>query len=1713
MKKLLAAVLVMLMVISVIPMSAMAASVEVDLSKSSTDYYSIVEKNDYVLASGATETELVLNNAEGTHRNVVRAVEVDLTNPNISVMPTYKNISEDIDLNDEANWSTQIMSEQVKHLEDDLGLNVVSAMNVSLSFAFDHPFGLLIYKGKVLYDDRDAINEETGAPLYSAVGSDGRPTNAILVIKKDGTAEFRDLHAELTGDEWMAQIVCMGWLVKDGVSLYTTEDHTTANQLAPRSVIGIKADGSLVLMQNDGRQAPYSSGFTPYEMAQMMLSLGCVQVVNCDGGGTSTYLSKRAGETKCTLKSRPSDGQERATISGIAVISNAVSDGIFESAVLSTDTHAVTPGTKVEISVVGADCAGVPTDLPEDLTLELADADFGTIDADGNFVAGNKIGDAVINAVSNGKIVGSTTISIIAPDSLKFIRDSVEITTLDVRAGKTVKLPVTGFFGNKPITLNEEDVTLSVADATDGAIDGFTFTPNAEYAGGKEVKVTATLNADPSKTATISLFVYALNEIDFDFDNADNSNYVERITETNTTETTVSWCTKCNKEAGITCKLLHRKNLEDRTTTKTETTVIQEGVVKSAAWNRDVSNTTKNKETSTYQVTKDPKTGEFVFDYTFGIDIAKVDLPSGTDTILGLVDDAGSYENAFDCMCSLAPRVTTDSTVTAYLQFDKNVELIVDDLFIVSDFFELKDVSVDADNKMTLVASWKVQYSPIDSTTVNSVVVIGGLKGKIKDLDRNQTYTLNTSGSMSYHICMLTSTGYSYAWMLSGMGGGAYEKSPGAQSGQDSTQGIYLDKDNVISYADKFYMNTAWKAEVWENGQYYFDNAVVTDGLYYAPDKDGSDAWYYYNFVDGVATLYNGRLEHEGKLVDVVNGEVVPLNDTWIDDSYYVNGEKVTGVYYALEKGVENATDRFCYEFDKKGNLEGKYTGLYNDNGTYRYSYLGKFASGWQMIDNEWYYFDAETLAAQVGEKKFFGVVTYTFEETGRLADGEWVNTDFGYRYYYGPDCYKDCFAEIDGETYYFYDSYKYEKGFHCIRGAVGNPIQCYEFGENGVLLGEYKGSGLINTAEGKFYLDNGVAQTGLYNIDGDYYYFNTSYGYAYVCRSYNVQILNGCEFTPGTYQFDENGVIVTKNGYFVENGTTYYYVNNVKAKNVLVQVGEDYYYFGVDGQPIKDRRYYAANSKCDLPAKDYYNFGADGKALQGLVDGKLYVNGQPAATGLHKVGDDYYYSESGSVIVDRRYYAAKTNCELAAKDYYYFGADGKALQGVVDGYLYLNGQRVKRGLAKIGDDYYYSESGKVIVDRRYYATISNCELPEKEYYFFGADGKALQGVVDGKLYINGQIAKRGLVKFGDDYYYSESGTVIVDRRYYATLSNCDLPAKEYYYFGADGKALQGVVDGYLYINGQMAATGLNKFGDDYYYSESGKVVVDKRYYAKSTHCDLAAEVYYNFGADGKMLQGVVDGKLYIDGQSAPTGLTKYGDDYYYSESGKVVTGKYYASKTNCDLAAGEYYYFGEDGKMLEGVVDGYYYENGQYIPTGLTKIGDDYYYIESGKVATGKYYAKVSNCDLAAGEYYYFGEDGKMLEGVVDGYLYINGQKAPTGLTKYGDDYYYSESGKVATGKYYAKVSNCELEAGKYYYFDVDGTFCDGVYAEEDGVYYYEAGKRVFAGLVKVGDDFYYAGEGGKCATDKKMLCRKSSCVLPVNREYTFGADGKIVK
>lgn len=70
----------------------------------------------------------------------------------------------------------------------------------------------------------------------------------------------------------------------------------------PRTAIGATEDGKLVILVCDGRGKRGSTGFTLTELADKMISLGCVRAINLDGGGSSTFVGRDG-----TVLNMPSD--------------------------------------------------------------------------------------------------------------------------------------------------------------------------------------------------------------------------------------------------------------------------------------------------------------------------------------------------------------------------------------------------------------------------------------------------------------------------------------------------------------------------------------------------------------------------------------------------------------------------------------------------------------------------------------------------------------------------------------------------------------------------------------------------------------------------------------------------------------------------------------------------------------------------------------------------------------------------------------------------------------------------------------------------------------------------------------------------------------------------------------------------------------------------------------------------------------------------------------------------------------------------------------------------------------------------------------------------------------------------------------------------------------------------------------------------------------
>lgn len=85
-----------------------------------------------------------------------------------------------------------------------------------------------------------------------------------------------------------------------------------ANGRAPRTAVGVKRDGTVLLLVVDGRSFS-SSGMTLKELAQYFLRLGAINAVNFDGGGSSEMV------VNGTIVNKPSDGRERKVSMGLGV--------------------------------------------------------------------------------------------------------------------------------------------------------------------------------------------------------------------------------------------------------------------------------------------------------------------------------------------------------------------------------------------------------------------------------------------------------------------------------------------------------------------------------------------------------------------------------------------------------------------------------------------------------------------------------------------------------------------------------------------------------------------------------------------------------------------------------------------------------------------------------------------------------------------------------------------------------------------------------------------------------------------------------------------------------------------------------------------------------------------------------------------------------------------------------------------------------------------------------------------------------------------------------------------------------------------------------------------------------------------------------------------------------------------------------------------------
>lgn len=377
-----------------------------------------------------------------------------------------------------------------------------------------------------------------------------------------------------------------------------------------------------------------------------------------------------------------------------------------------------------------------------------------------------------------------------------------------------------------------------------------------------------------------------------------------------------------------------------------------------------------------------------------------------------------------------------------------------------------------------------------------------------------------------------------------------------------------------------------------------------------------------------------------------------------------------------------------------------------------------------------------------------------------------------------------------------------------------------------------------------------------------------------------------------------------------------------------------------------------------------------------------------------------------------------------------------------------------------------------------------------------------------------------------------------------------DVNGKQYYKDGELQKTGWTVIDGktyYLDTETGYAATGIATLIPDGAMEEA-RCVFDAEGVFQSDVTGV-----YSVGADTYWLNsGIIEEEAGLKRVVKEDGEVNY---YYFAVQknleeregltlsaavkSTVLNGKdCWLHKTN-GLALPEWgYYFDENGVILHdedtgknGILkdgeDLFYYVDGIKAPAGMIKIGDDYYYANSkGKLIVNQtYYCSRMNGLMKEGTYA-FDAKGKLIPGATDkngivkdedGVLryYVNGKVTYVGLIEIDGNFYYVRSnGEVVNDcVYYISWTHGLKEAG-YYTFDengkLTGTPKNGI-VEEDGVlHYYVNGTLTYAGLIKIGDDYYYVNSKCEVVRDCDYYISWTHDLMPQGR-YHFDADGKL--
>lgn len=211
----------------------------------------------------------------------------------------------------------------------DLGAVPLRLLNVHLPrdgiVAYTRAWGPVTARGafeivmtKVRPPGRLTLSQTLLVKLTSASAAGGSaipPNGLVLAGRGTGATQLKDLWTRVQNgtidsealvrvDSSPSAVESVGGspvLLRDGRRVFEDANSSLVRNRHPRTIVGRTRAGDVLFVTVDGRQPGHSDGMTLAEAADLMRSLGAVDALNLDGGGSSTFV------VKGKVANRPSD--------------------------------------------------------------------------------------------------------------------------------------------------------------------------------------------------------------------------------------------------------------------------------------------------------------------------------------------------------------------------------------------------------------------------------------------------------------------------------------------------------------------------------------------------------------------------------------------------------------------------------------------------------------------------------------------------------------------------------------------------------------------------------------------------------------------------------------------------------------------------------------------------------------------------------------------------------------------------------------------------------------------------------------------------------------------------------------------------------------------------------------------------------------------------------------------------------------------------------------------------------------------------------------------------------------------------------------------------------------------------------------------------------------------------------------------------------------